>query len=199
MSNDTRDSSRYVEQLDALQAVRTLLLYIGEDPDREGLKDTPRRVLASFGEHFAGYKQDPAEVMKTTFADTGGYDEIVVLNGISYTSHCEHHMSLILGTAHVGYLPAEGGPVVGLSKLARVVDIFARRLTIQEKMTAEIADMIEQQLNPRGIAVVLEAQHSCTNCRGARKRGSTMITSAMRGFFRDKSEARQEVMSLLLR
>jgi GTP cyclohydrolase I len=176
-------------------AIRTLLRWIGEDPDRPGLLGTPGRVSRAYKEWFAGYDQDPAEILRTTFDETNGYDEIILLKGISFVSHCEHHLALIVGKAHVAYLPNHR--VVGLSKLARVVDVFARRLQIQERMTAQIADTIQEMLEPRGVAVVIEAVHHCMTTRGANKPGSLMITSRLTGLFRDDPSIKRELLTLV--
>lgn len=177
-----------------LGAVIDILIAIGEDPEREGLKDTPKRVVKSWGELYAGYKQDPAEILSTVFED-GACDEMVILKGIEFSSMCEHHMLPFIGVAHVGYLPK--GKVVGLSKLARLVDCFAKRLQIQEKMTQQIAKAIQTHLNPKGVGVVIEAHHQCMSCRGVKKQGTTMVTSAMLGKFRARSEVRAEFLSLI--
>jgi GTP cyclohydrolase I len=174
--------------------IREVLSAIGENPDREGLKDTPKRVVKSWGELYAGYHEKPAEILSTVFED-GACDEMVILKGIPFSSMCEHHMLPFIGIAHIGYLPA--GKVVGLSKLARLTDCFAKRLQIQEKMTAQIADAIEAHLKPRGTAVVIEAHHQCMSCRGVGKQGTVMATSAMRGVFREDAAARAEVLSLM--
>ena len=179
----------------AEDAVRTLMQYMGEDVTREGLIDTPARVVRAYSEWFKGYKLDPHAILSTTFSEVGGYDEIVTMKNIRLESHCEHHMVPIIGTVHVGYLP--GTRVVGLSKLARVVDAFGKRLQVQERLTAEIADAIEDCLNPRGVAVIVEAAHLCVSTRGVHKPGSKMVTSAMRGVFRKDSTARAEILTLL--
>lgn len=179
----------------ALQAVRELLRWVGEDPDREGLKDTPRRVVDAYLEYFRGYAEDPRAYLARTFEEVGGYDEIVMLKDIPFHSHCEHHMAPILGKAHVAYLPSDR--VVGISKLARVVHAFARRLQVQERLTAEIADCIAEQLQPRGVGVVIEATHACMTCRGVETPGVTMTTSCMLGVFRDDEKSRHELMRLL--
>ncbi len=179
----------------AEDAVKTLLLYAGDDPTREGLLGTPDRVVRAYKEWFGGYDEDPHKLLERTFEDAAGYDEIICLRNIRIETHCEHHMVPIIGTAHVAYLPRD--KVVGISKLARVVECYAKRLQIQEKMTAQVADAIETVLNPRGVAVVIEAAHLCMTTRGIRKPGVSMITSAMRGVFREKSSARSELLSLL--
>ena len=179
----------------AEQAVRTLIRWAGDDPDREGLVGTPDRVVRSYEEFFAGYDQDPREILQRTFEEAEGYDEMVVLRDIRLESHCEHHMVPIIGRAHVAYLPDRR--VVGISKLARVVEIYARRLQIQEKMTAQIANTIEEVLRPRGVAVVVEAAHQCMTTRGVHKAGVTMVTSRMIGAFRDSGETRREFLSMI--
>ena len=180
---------------EAEAAVRTLIRYTGDDPNREGLSGTPARVVRGYDEWFGGYQQDPVSMMSTTFEDIEGYDEIVALRDIRLESYCEHHMVPIIGKVHVAYLPTNR--VVGISKLARVVEAYGKRLQIQESLTSQIADAIEESLEPRGVAVVIEAAHMCMTTRGVRKHGVSMWTSAMRGVFRDKPEARQEVLSLL--
>jgi GTP cyclohydrolase I len=173
-------------QAEAEAAVRTLLLWTGDNPDREGLKDTPRRVAKAYRELFSGYAQDPAEELGRTFEEVAGYDDMVLVKDISFHSHCEHHMVPIIGKAHVGYMP--DGRVLGLSKIARVVDIFAHRLQTQEAMTAQIAGVIQDVLNPRGVAVMVEAEHMCMAMRGIRKQGSTTLTSTFTGSFKDSPE-----------
>jgi len=180
---------------EAEAAVRTLIRWAGDDPGREGLIGTPERVARAYEEFFAGYDQDPVEVLARTFEETDGYDEIVLLRDIRLESHCEHHMVPIIGKVHVAYLPDRR--VVGISKLARVVDIYARRLQIQEKLTAQIANAIEEVLQPKGVAVVIEAAHQCMTTRGIRKPGVTMVTSRMLGGFRDDPATRREVMALI--
>jgi GTP cyclohydrolase I len=180
---------------EAEAAVRTLLRWIGEDPDRPGLRATPGRVASAYEEWFGGYGQDPAEILRTTFDETGGYDEVVLLRDVGFVSHCEHHLAPIVGRAHVAYLPDRR--VVGISKLARVVDVFARRLQIQERMTAEIADAVQEALEPRGVAVVVEAVHHCMTTRGVCKPGSLMATSRLTGVFRDDPSVKREVLALI--
>ncbi len=180
---------------EAEAAVRTLIRWVGEDPDREGLAGTPGRVIRAYEEHFAGYDQDPGMILRRTFEETEGYDEIVALRAISFESHCEHHLTPIIGAAHVGYLPDQR--VVGLSKLARLVDVFAKRLQLQEKMTAQIAQTITEELRPRGVGVVIEAEHFCMSTRGVRKRNATMLTSHMTGAFRDDPSTRREFLHLI--
>jgi GTP cyclohydrolase I len=180
---------------EAEAAVRTLLRWIGEDPDRPGLRATPGRVASAYEEWFGGYRQDPVEILRTTFDETGGYDEVVLLRDVGFVSHCEHHLAPIVGRAHVAYLPDRR--VVGISKLARVVDVFARRLQVQERMTAEIADAIQEALEPRGVAVVVEATHQCMTTRGVCKPGSLMVTSRLTGVFRDDPSVKREVLALI--
>ncbi len=179
---------------EAEAAVRTLLRWTGDNPDREGLLDTPDRVVRAYEEFFAGYAEDPTEMLARTFEETEGYDEMVLLRDIAFESHCEHHMVPIVGTAHVAYLPSDR--VVGISKLARVVEIYAKRLQIQEKMTAQIADAINEVLQPRGVAVVISAQHQCMTMRGVKKRGVSMVTSRMLGDFKTERALRTEFLSL---
>lgn len=180
---------------EAEAAVRTLIRWTGDDPDREGLLDTPERVVRAYEEFFAGYDQDPVEILSRTFEETAGYDEIVALRDVRLESHCEHHMVPIVGKVHVAYLPRNR--VVGISKLARVVDMYAKRLQIQEKLTAQIANCIEEVLEPEGVAVIIEAQHQCMTTRGVHKPGVTMVTSRLLGAFRDNPESRREVMAVL--
>ena len=184
-----------VTQADAEQAVRTLLRWAGEDPQREGLLDTPKRVATAYRDWFAGYSIDPAEYLRRTFEEVAGYDEMVVLRDIEFESHCEHHMAPIIGKAHVGYLPTN--KVVGISKLARVVDGYARRFQVQEKLTAEIAACINDVLKPRGVGVVIEAAHECMTTRGVHKRGVSMITSKMLGLFRSDARTRSEFLRFI--
>ena len=184
-----------VTQAEAEQAVRTLLGWAGDDPTREGLRDTPRRVAEAYREWFSGYDVDPRDYLSRTFEETAGYDEMVVLRDIEFESHCEHHMAPIIGRAHVGYLPTN--KVVGISKLARVVDFFARRFQVQEKMTAEIARAINEVLKPRGVGVVSEAAHECMTPRGVHKRQVSMITSKMLGSFRTDARTRSEFLTFI--
>ncbi len=177
------------------EAVRKLLLWAGDDPDREGLVGTPDRVARAYKEFFAGYEQDPEEILRTTFEEVEGYDEMVLVKDIGVESHCEHHMVPIIGRAHIAYIP--NNRVVGISKLARVVDIFAKRLQIQEKMTAQIANAIENVLKPKGIAVVIDASHQCMTTRGVNKPESSTVTSAMRGIFKDNPRTRNEFLSFI--
>jgi GTP cyclohydrolase I len=176
-------------------AVRTLLRWAGDDPLREGLAGTPERVVRAYEEFFAGYGQDPVEILQRTFEETGGYDEMVLLRDIRFESHCEHHMAPIIGVAHVAYLPKTR--VVGISKLARIVEVYARRLQIQEKMTAQIANTIDAVLQPHGVAVVIEATHQCMTTRGVHKPGTSMVTSRMLGVFRDDPKTRREFLGMI--
>ncbi len=194
MAGQERDRSEE-ERARAKEAVRELINWIGDDPDREGLKDTPRRVVDAFLEYFQGYEQCPETYLERTFEQVGGYDEIVLLREIPFHSHCEHHMAPIIGKAHVAYLPRN--KVVGISKLARVVHAYAKRLQVQERLTAEIADCIQKVLDPVGVAVVIEATHACMTCRGVETPGVIMTTSRMMGVFRDDEKARQEVIRLI--
>jgi GTP cyclohydrolase IA len=180
---------------EAEAAVRTLLRWAGDDPDREGLRATPARVVRAYEEWFAGYKDNPRDYLKRTFEETGGYDEVVVLRDIRFESHCEHHLAAIIGRVHIGYLPRNR--VVGISKLARLVEVYARRLQIQEKMTAEIASCLDAVLKPHGVAVVTEATHQCMTTRGVHKTGVSMVTSRMLGVFRDHAETRQEFLAAI--
>jgi GTP cyclohydrolase IA len=180
---------------EAEDAVRTLIRWAGDDPGREGLRATPGRVVRAYEEWFSGYNDDPNAYLKRTFEETGGYDEVVVLRDIRFESHCEHHMAPIIGRVHVGYLPRNR--VVGISKLARLVEVYARRLQIQEKMTAEIAACLDSVLKPHGVAVVTEATHQCMTTRGVHKPGVTMVTSRMLGVFRDNAETRQEFLAAI--
>ena len=176
-------------------AIRTLLRWAGDDPDRSGLRGTPARVSRAYKEWFGGYDQDPAGILRTTFDETSGYDEIILLKDVEFVSRCEHYLVPIVGKAHVAYLPERR--VVGISKLARVVDVFARRLQIQERMTAQIADTIQQVLEPRGVAVVIEAVHHCMVMRGVNKPGSTMVTSRLTGVFKDDPSVKRELLALV--
>ena len=187
-----QDEHNGIRRTEAEEAVRTLLRWAGEDPAREGLRDTPRRVVKAYGDWFSGYAEDPETYLGRTFEEVAGYDELIVLRDIAFESHCEHHMAPIIGRAHVGYLP--GGRVVGISKLARVVDAYARRFQVQEKLTAQIADCIERVLQPRGVAVVVDARHQCMTTRGVHKRGVSMVTSAMRGALREDARTRAEFL-----
>jgi len=179
----------------AEDAVRTLLRWAGDDPAREGLHDTPQRVVDAYGDWFSGYADDPCESLARTFEEVAGYDEMIVLRDIEFESHCEHHMAPIIGKAHVGYLP--DGKVVGISKLARVVEAYARRFQVQEKMTAQIANAIQDVLAPRGVGVVVEAVHECMTTRGIHKRGVSMVTSTMLGSFREDARTRAEFLRFI--
>jgi GTP cyclohydrolase I len=179
----------------AEDAVRVLLRWAGEDPTREGLLDTPKRVVKAYGDWFSGYQEDPREFLARTFEEVAGYDEMIVLRDIEFESHCEHHMAPIIGRAHVGYLPA--GKVVGISKLARVVETYARRFQVQEKMTAQIARCIQDVLQPIGVAVVIEAKHQCMTTRGVHKTGVSMVTSKMLGTFRTDPMTRAEFLDVI--
>ncbi|KLN59497.1 MULTISPECIES: GTP cyclohydrolase I FolE [Kiloniella] len=180
---------------EALAAVETLLRWAGDDPTREGLLGTPDRVVRSYEEFFAGYNVEPRELLERTFEEVEGYDEIVLLRDIRFESHCEHHMAPIIGKAHVAYLP--NNRVVGISKLARVIEAYAKRLQIQEKMTAQVANAINEVLQPKGVAVVIEAAHQCMTTRGVHKSGVTMVTSRMLGLFRTNPSTRREFLSLI--
>jgi GTP cyclohydrolase I len=182
-------------QREAEEAVRTLILWAGDDPDREGLLETPARVARSYNEFYAGYDLDPELVLMKTFEETGGYDEMVLIRDIAVESHCEHHMVPISGKAHVAYIP--NNRVVGISKLARVVEIFSKRLQIQEKMTVDIAATIDRVLKPQGVAVVIEASHQCMTTRGVRKPGADTVTSQMLGAFRDDPSTRREFLAMI--
>lgn len=190
-ASEARKPSR--EEAEA--AVRTMIRWAGDDPDREGLIDTPKRVAKAYEEFFAGYGEDPVEILSRTFEETDDYDEMVLLKGIRLESHCEHHMVPIIGRAHVAYLPKRR--VVGISKIARVVEAFGKRLQIQEKLTAQIANTIQTVLDPLGVAVVVEAAHECMTTRGVRKPGVTMVTSRMLGAFRDEPTTRREFLSMI--
>jgi GTP cyclohydrolase I len=180
---------------EAEHAVRTLLQWAGDDPAREGLRDTPERVARAYEDWFSGYSEDPEEFLSRTFEEVEGYDDMIVLKDIRFESHCEHHLAPIIGRAHVGYLPTS--KVVGISKLARVVDAYARRLQVQEKMNAQIAQCIQKVLEPKGVAVVIEAVHQCMTTRGVHKTGVTMVTSSMHGEFRKNPLTRREFLSVI--
>ena len=182
-------------QAQAEEAVKTLLLWAGDDPAREGLLDTPKRVAKAYREWFSGYEDDPRDVLLRSFEEVEGYDEMVVLRDIRLESMCEHHMAPIIGRVHIGDLPA--GRVVGISKLARVVDAFGKRLQIQEKLTAQIANTIQEVLQPRGVAVVVDAAHQCMTTRGVHKTGVSMVTSRMLGAFRDDPSTRREFLAMI--
>ena len=179
----------------ALEAVRELLRWIGEDPEREGLAETPRRVVDAYMEYFRGYGEDPRAHLAHTFEEVGGYDEIILLRDVPFHSHCEHHMAPIQGKVHVAYLPNQR--VVGISKLVRVVHAFALRLQVQERLTAEIAECIDETLHPRGVGVIVEASHGCMTCRGVETPNVTMTTSCMLGAFREDEKSRSELMRLI--
>jgi GTP cyclohydrolase I len=182
-------------QAEAESAVRTLIRWVGDDPDREGLRGTPKRVARAYKEWFAGYDEDPSDYLQRTFEQVGGYDEMVLLRDIRFESHCEHHFAPIIGSVHIGYLPRNR--VIGISKLARLVDTFARRLQVQEKMTAEIANCLNSGLKPHGVGVVVEAAHECMTTRGVHKAEVTMVTSRMLGAFRTQKQTRDEFLSAL--
>jgi GTP cyclohydrolase I len=180
---------------EAEAAIRTLLRYAGDNPEREGLAETPRRVVESYGELFAGYEQDPVEILSKTFEEVHGYDDLVMIRDIRLESHCEHHMLPILGVAHVAYLPRDR--VVGISKLARAVDVFAKRLQTQETMSAQIAEAIENALNPRGVAILIDAVHQCMTLRGVHKPGASTITTRFTGIFADDSDYRDRFLRMI--
>ncbi len=194
MASKTR-KPRKPSRKKAEEAIHTLLLWAGEDPRREGLIDTPKRVAKAYEDWFSGYKQDPVDYLKRTFEEVEGYDEMIILRDISFESHCEHHMAPIIGKAHVGYLPRN--KVVGISKLARVVEAFARRFQVQEKMTAQIANCIEDVLKPKGVGVVIEALHQCMTTRGIHKSDVSMVTSQMLGSFRKDARTRAEFLRMI--
>jgi len=180
---------------EAEQAVRTLIRWAGDDPAREGLLETPSRVVRAYEEFFAGYGQDPVDILAKTFSEVDGYDEMIVMNDIRFESHCEHHMVPIIGKAHIGYLP--NNRVVGISKLARLVEVYARRLQVQEKMTVQIAECLQKVLKPKGVAVVIEAAHQCMTTRGVHKPGVGLVTSRMVGAFRDDPSTRREFLAVI--
>jgi GTP cyclohydrolase I len=182
---------------EAIEAVRTLIRWAGDDPDREGLLETPDRVVRSYHEFFSGYGKDPKEILAKTFSEVDGYDEMIVMNDIRFESHCEHHMAPIIGKVHIGYLPDKR--VVGISKLARLVDVYARRLQIQEKMTVQIADTLQEVLQPKGVGVVVEAAHQCMTTRGVHKPGAALVTSRMLGAFRRDVSTRREFLAIIAR
>jgi GTP cyclohydrolase I len=192
---DTSSTPPRPDRGDAEDAVRTLIRWAGDDPDREGLLDTPARVVRAYEEFFAGYLEDPVQLLSRTFGEVDGYDEMVVMTDIRFESHCEHHMVPIIGKAHVAYLP--GRRVVGISKLARLVDLYAKRLQIQERMTVQIADTLNDVLQPKGVAVVIEGSHQCMTTRGVHKPGSAMVTSRMLGAFRDDASTRREFLAMI--
>lgn len=190
----TRISSNPPSREEVEAAFRTIIRWAGDNPDRPGLLETPSRAARAFREYFAGYEQDPIEILNKTFDETGGYEEMVVLRGISFQSHCEHHLAPIIGQAWVAYVP--NGRVVGLSKLARVVDAYAKRLQIQERMTSAIASAVQEVLQPQGVGVVIKAIHHCLSSRGVQKVGAEMVTSCMLGCFRDNAPTRQEFLAM---
>ncbi|MGH8105680.1 MAG: GTP cyclohydrolase I FolE [Arenimonas sp.] len=190
MSDQDKPSREQAED-----AVRILLRWAGENPKREGLLDTPRRVVDAYGDWFSGYKEDPHEFLTRTFEEVAGYDEMIILRDITFESHCEHHMAPIIGRAHVGYLPR--GKVVGISKLARVVETYARRFQVQEKMTSQIARCIDEVLNPLGVGVIVDASHQCMTTRGIHKTGVSMVTSKMLGSFREDARTREEFLTIV--
>ncbi len=179
----------------AMEAVKTLILWAGDDPEREGLLDTPKRVVKAYKQFFAGYGEDPEEILSRTFEEVEGYDDAVIVRDIRVESHCEHHMVPIIGVAHVGYIPQNR--VVGISKLARLVDLYGKRLQTQETMTAQIANTIEKVLQPKGVAVVIDSNHNCMSTRGVHKTNSSTITSRMLGIFRTDNKAREEFINLI--
>ncbi|HVK52955.1 MAG TPA: GTP cyclohydrolase I FolE [Pseudoxanthomonas sp.] len=193
--SQANDPTGKISQAQAEDAIRVLLEWAGENPQREGLLDTPKRVAKAYRDWFSGYQMDPREYLARTFEEVAGYDEMIVLRDIEFESHCEHHMAPIIGRAHVGYLPS--GKVVGISKLARVVDVYARRFQVQEKLTAQIAQAIQEVLQPRGVGVVIEATHECMTTRGVHKRGVSMVTSKMLGEFREDARTRAEFLRFL--
>lgn len=196
IDKDREDAlARRPSREDALEAVRVLLAYAGDDPDREGLLETPDRVVRSWDEFFAGYFEDPVEILSRTFEETDGYDEMVILKNIPFNSHCEHHIRPIIGHAHIAYLPNRR--VVGISKLARILEVYAKRLQIQEKMTAQIANAINDVLAPKGVGVVIEATHECMTTRGVNKQGVSMVTSTLLGTFKQDPRTRSEFLRLI--
>ncbi len=194
-TDKTTEAEPAVTRAEAEAAVRVLIRWAGDDADREGVLDTPARVVRAWEEYFSGYREDPVEILARTFEEHEGYDEMVVLRDIRFTSHCEHHIAPIVGKAHVAYLPRKR--VVGISKLARLVEVFARRLQIQEKLTAQIADTINEVLEPRGVAVVVEAEHHCMTTRGINRPGTIMVTSRMLGGFRTDPSTRREFLNMI--
>ena len=195
ISNLKKIKSSKISENEAMDAVKTLIKWAGDNPQREGLKETPARVIRSYKDFFSGYKSDPREILSKKFKEVEGYDEIIILKDIRLESHCEHHMVPFVGTAHVGYLPKN--KVVGLSKLARLVEAFAKRLQIQEKLTAQIANAIDEVLQPKGVGVIIEASHLCVATRGIHKPDSRMVTSRMLGSFRDDQATRKEFLELV--
>ena len=195
ISNLKKIKSTKISENQALEAVKTLIKWAGDNPEREGLKETPKRVIKSYKDFFSGYNSDPREILSKKFKEVDGYDEIIILKNIRLESHCEHHMVPFIGTAHVGYLPKN--KVVGLSKLARLVEAFAKRLQIQEKLTAQIANAIDEVLQPRGVGVIIEASHLCVGTRGIHKPDAKMVTSRMLGSFRNDQATRKEFLELV--
>ena len=195
ISNLKKIKSTKVSEDQALGAVKTLIRWAGDNPEREGLKETPKRVIRSYKDFFSGYNSDPREILSKKFKEVEGYDEIIILKNIRLESHCEHHMVPFIGNAHVGYLPRK--KVVGLSKLARLVEVFAKRLQIQEKLTAQIANAIDEVLQPKGVGVIIEASHLCVATRGIHKPDSKMVTSRMLGSFRNDQATRKEFLDLV--
>ena len=195
ISNLKKIKSTKISENQALEAVKTLIRWAGDNPEREGLKETPKRVIKSYKDFFSGYNSDPREILSKKFKEVDGYDEIIILKNIRLESHCEHHMVPFIGTAHIGYIPNKR--IVGISKLARIADVFAKRLQTQETMTAQIADTINEVLKPKGVAVVIDAQHQCMTTRGTHKSESSTITSRMLGLFRTNSNTRNEFMNLI--
>jgi len=195
ISNLKKIKSTKVSENQALESVKTLIRWAGDNPEREGLKETPKRVIKSYKDFFSGYNSDPREILSKKFKEVDGYDEIIILKNIRLESHCEHHMVPFIGTAHVGYLPKN--KVVGLSKLARLVEAFAKRLQIQEKLTAQIANAIDEVLQPRGVGVIIEASHLCVGTRGIHKPDAKMVTSRMLGSFRNDQATRKEFLELV--
>jgi GTP cyclohydrolase IA len=195
MPEPRRAAWRRPSEEEARAAVRTLIAWAGDDPDREGVHDTPERVAKAFGELYAGYAQDPAEILKTTFKDVGGYQDMVLVRDIPFYSHCEHHMVPFMGQTHIAYYPVDG--VVGLSKLARLVDIYARRLQTQETMTAQICDALQEFLGSRGVAVMIEAEHMCMSMRGVQKVGASTMTSRFTGIFQKDAVEREKFLNLV--
>ncbi len=194
-AGDRLEQGKLAVPNEVAEAIRTLIRWSGDDPDREGLRDTPKRVARAWKEYCQGYLTDPSDYLSRTFEEVGGYDEIVLLKDIPFHSHCEHHMAPIIGKAHIAYLPTDR--VVGISKLARVLHGFAQRLQVQERLTAEVADCVWTHLKPQGVAVVIEASHACMSARGVRTTGVSMKTSRMMGVFREDERSRKEVLSLM--
>ena len=191
----TKEISVSSLEKEALEAVRTLILWAGDDPEREGLVDTPKRVVKAYKEFFSGYEEDPEQILSRTFEEVEGYDDAVIVRNIRVESHCEHHMVPIVGVAHIGYIP--NNRVVGISKLARIVDVFGKRLQTQETMTSQIANVIQKVLDPKGVAVVIDASHQCMTTRGVHKPESSTVTSAMKGVFKENAVTRNEFLSFV--